>query len=90
MVSEDREREMVDKNEVEAIAKEVFLEFGLNWEVFHLCLVSNPRRWWIKARMPDDLEKVFVDLYPDKGPRDVVKKSLEGEVKRKLQELESK
>ena len=88
MVSESMEREMVDKNDVEAIAKEVFREFGLNWEVFHVDdKPKEPDKWWIQARMPDDLDEVLVNLYPNKGTREVVKKSLAEAVKRKLQEL---
>ena len=81
---------MLGKDDIEAIANEVFREFGLNWKVFHVNVKrDDPHKWWIRARMPDHLA-VFVDLYPKKGSRDVVKKSLAEMVKRKLQELDSK
>ncbi len=88
MVSEDRDREMVDKNEVEAIAKEVFSELGLDWVVFYVRF-DGPNRWWIQARMPSH-KKVLIDLYAHHGSRDAVKESLRDYALRKIQELESK
>ncbi len=89
MVSEDMEREMVDKNDVEAIAKVVFRELGLNWKVFHLEFDKPNHRWWVRARRSDHPD-VFARFYLKKGSRDAVKKSLAEMVKRKLQELDSK
>jgi hypothetical protein len=78
---------MLEKSDIETIAKEVFREFGLNWEVFH---VDPPQhRWWIRARMPDH-RYVFADFCPINGSRDVVKKLLAEMVKSKLEELDSK
>jgi len=78
---------MLEKSDIEAIAKEVFRELRLNWEVFY---VDPPQlRWWIRARMPDHPD-VFADFCPNNGSRDVVKKLLAEMVKRKLQELDSK
>lgn len=89
MVSEDMEREMVDKNDVEAIAKEVFSELGLDWVVFHVGFDGPNNRWWIKARMPSHQE-VLIDLYAHHGSRDAVKESLRDYARRKIQQLESK
>ncbi len=80
---------MLEKSDIETIAKEVFRELRLNWEVFHVEFDDPNHRWWVRARMPDHPD-VFADFYPDKGSRDVVKKSLAEMVKRKLQELDSK
>jgi len=80
---------MLEKSDIETIAKEVFRELRLNWEVFHVEPDNPNHRWWVRARMPDHPD-VFADLYANMGLRDVVKKSLEEDVKRKLQELDSK
>ncbi len=80
---------MLKKSDIETIVKEVFCELRLRWEVFYVEFDYPNRRWWVRARMlahPD----VFADLYVKMGLRDVVKKSLEEDVKRKLQELDSK
>ncbi len=79
---------MLEKSDIEAIAREVFSEFGLNWRVFYVPDVPD-HRWWVRARLPD-LQDVFADLYASLGSREIVKKSLEEAVKRKLQELDSK
>lgn len=81
---------MLEKSDIETIANEVFREFGLNWKVFQEVVSDDlHHRWWIRARMPDHPD-VFADFYPNKGSRDVVKKSLAEMVKRKVQELDSK
>lgn len=89
MVSEDMEREMVNKNDVEAIAKEVFSALGLDWVPFHVVFDGTINRWWIQTRMPSH-KKVLIDLYAHSGSRDAVKESLKDYARRKIQELESK
>ncbi len=80
---------MLEKSDIETIAKLVFRELGLNWKVFHLEFDKPNHRWWVRARRSDHPD-VFADLYANIGLRDVVKKSLVEGIKRKLQELESK
>ncbi len=82
---------MLEKSDIETIAYEVFREFGLKWKVFQeVEYDAAHQRWWVRAIIIPDHPDVYAEFYLNKGPRDVVKKTLAEMVKRKLQELDSK